>query len=109
MQKEWPRLLRVFNDDLGYQVREGNPALGYELYFVDLSSWKLRLSSRTAVIWVKTKDLDGVTSQHLMESLGDVMRERNLQRTQLNRRKHAGNRLSQMRQTIVVVAGPFAK
>ena len=80
MQKEWPRLLRVFNDDLGYQVREGNPALGYELYFVDLSSWKLRLSSRTAVIWVKTKDLDGVTSQHLMQSLGDVMRERNLQR-----------------------------
>ncbi|MBP1702028.1 MAG: hypothetical protein H6Q38_1135 [Chloroflexi bacterium] len=80
MQKEWPRLLRLFHDELGYTVREGNPTLGYELFYVDLSSWKLRLSNRTPVIWVKTKDLDGVTSQHLMQSLGDVVRERNLQR-----------------------------
>jgi len=80
MQKEWPRLLRQFHDELGYTVREGSPTLGYDLFYVDLSSWKLRLSNRTPVIWVKTKDMDGVTSQHLMQSLGDVVRERNLQR-----------------------------
>ena len=56
MQKEWPRLLRMLHDDLGYTVREGKAALGYELFYVDLSSWKLRLPNRTPVIWVKTKD-----------------------------------------------------
>lgn len=80
MQKEWPRLLRQFHEELGYTVREGHPVLGYELFFLDLSSWKLRLSSRTPVIWVKTKDLDSVPAQHLMQSMGDVMRERNLSR-----------------------------
>jgi hypothetical protein len=80
MQKDWPRLLHLLNDEMGYNVREGNPALGYELFFVDLSSWKLRLSNRTPVIWVKAKDLDGVSSQHVMQSLEDVVRERNLSR-----------------------------
>jgi len=80
MQKEWPRLLRMLHDDLGYTVREGKAALGYELYNVDLSSWKLRLPSRTPVIWVKTKDLDSVPAQHVMQSLADVVRERNLSR-----------------------------
>ena len=80
MQKEWPRLLRQFHDDLGYAVSEGSTTLGYELFFIDLSSWKLRLSNRTPVIWVQTKDLDGVASQHMIESLSDVVRERNLNR-----------------------------
>jgi len=80
MQKDWPRLLKLLHEELGYRVQEGGTALGYELFSVDLSSWKLRLSSRTAVIWVKTKDLDGVASQHLMQSLADVTRERSLSR-----------------------------
>ncbi len=80
MQKEWPRLLRQFHDDLGYAVSEGPTTLGYELFFIDLSSWKLRLSNRTPVIWLQTKDLDGVASQHIIESLSDVVRERNLSR-----------------------------
>ena len=50
------------------------------MFSIDLSSWKLRLSSRTPVIWVKTKDLDGIPSQHVMQSLADVVRERNLSR-----------------------------
>jgi Cdc6-like AAA superfamily ATPase len=61
-------------------VHAGKPSLGYQLFTIDLSSWKLRLSNRTPVIWVQNKDLDEVTSQHVMESLGDVMRERNLTR-----------------------------
>jgi hypothetical protein len=80
MQKDWPRLLRLFHEELGYTVREAKPSLGYELFTIDLSSWKLRLSNRTTVIWVKTKDLDNVPSQHVMQSMGDVLRERNLNR-----------------------------
>jgi AAA+ ATPase superfamily predicted ATPase len=80
MGKDWPPTLRLFHEELGYTVRAGKPSLGYQLFYIDLSTWKLRLSNRTAVIWVQTKDLDGVTSQHVMESLGDVLRERNLTR-----------------------------
>jgi hypothetical protein len=73
-------MLRLFHEELGYIVRAGKSSMGYQLFYIDLSSWKLRLSSRTPVIWVQTKDLDGVSSQHMMESLGDVLRERNLTR-----------------------------
>ena len=80
MGNEWPSILRLFHEELGYTVRAGKPSMGYQLFYMDLSSWKLRLSNRTPVIWVQTKDLDGVSSQHVMESLGDVLRERNLTR-----------------------------
>jgi len=80
MQKDWPRLLKLLQEELGYTVHEGKPSLGYEVFQVDLSSWKLRLPNRTPVIWVKTKDLDGLPAQHVMQSLADVVRERNLSR-----------------------------
>jgi Cdc6-like AAA superfamily ATPase len=80
LQKNWPRLLFLLNDELGYSVREGKNTLGYDVYYVDLSSWKLRLSNRTPVISVKTSDLDRVSSQHVMQSLSDVVRERNFGR-----------------------------
>jgi AAA+ ATPase superfamily predicted ATPase len=80
MGNEWPSMLRLFHEELGYTVRAGKSSMGYQLFYMDLSSWKLRLSSRTPVIWVQTKDLDGVSSQHMMESLSDVLRERNLTR-----------------------------
>ncbi|MGD8473651.1 MAG: ATP-binding protein [Anaerolineae bacterium] len=80
MQKQWPRLLRLLSEDLGYTVRQGKPALGYDLFSIDLSSWKLRLSDRTPVVWVKSSDLTEGPPQHLFQSLTDVMRERNLTR-----------------------------
>ncbi len=80
MTKDWPRLLHLLNEELGYAVIESKSVLGYSLFFVDLSSWKLRLSHRTPVVWVRTKDVDGVPAQHVMQSLEDVMRERNLSR-----------------------------
>jgi hypothetical protein len=80
MGKEWPALLRLLGEELGYVVRVGKPTLGYELFFVDLSSWKLRLSNRTPIIRVKRSDLEGVLPQHLIQSLGDVLREQNLSR-----------------------------
>jgi len=76
----WPPLLRLLSDELGYTVRPGKTTLGYELFFVDLSSWKLRLSSHTPVIWVKRDDLQSSSPKHLVQSLGDVLRERGLSR-----------------------------
>jgi hypothetical protein len=80
MQKDWPRLLRLLHEELGYTVREGKSALDYDLFYIDLSSWKLRLTSLTPVVWVKTRDMDSVPAQHVMQSLADVVRERNLSR-----------------------------
>ena len=80
LEKDWPRLLRQLNDDLGYRVTSTRAVLGYELFTIDLSSWKLRLSNRTPVVWVQQSDLEDCTPQHLMQSLADVVRERNLGR-----------------------------
>jgi hypothetical protein len=77
MEKDWPKLLRLLNEELGYSVRYARQTLGYELFTVDLSAWKLRLSNRTPVIWVKFADLDNIPPQELLQSLGDVLRERN--------------------------------
>jgi Cdc6-like AAA superfamily ATPase len=76
MAKDWPKLLRLFNEELGYRARVGKETLGYTVFSLDLSSWKLRLSSRTPVIWVKAGDLDEGDPHHVLESLSDVMRER---------------------------------
>ncbi len=80
MSQKWPRFLIHFSEELGYTVRDEKESLGYELFTIDLSSWKLRMSNRTPVIWVKTSDLSGVSARDLMQSLADVVRERNLGR-----------------------------
>lgn len=80
MCKEWPPLLRFLSEELGYVVHAEPSTLGYALFSIDLSSWKLRLSSRTPLVWVKRSDLEGNLPQHLLQSLGDVRRERNLGR-----------------------------
>ncbi len=80
MYKEFPPLLRLLSDELGYIVSRRKAALGYHLFSVDLSSWKLRLSSKTPVIWVQRRDLECSQPQHLLQSLADVIRERNLSR-----------------------------
>jgi Cdc6-like AAA superfamily ATPase len=76
MAKNWPKILRLFSEELGYNVRAAKPARGYELFTIDLSSWKLRLSNRTPVIWVKASDLSENSPRHIIQSLSDVMRER---------------------------------
>jgi len=80
MVKESPPLLRLLSEDLGYAVHTAKSVLGYDLFYVDLSSWKLRLSHHTPLIWVKREVLEDSTPQHLLESLEDVMRERSLTR-----------------------------
>jgi len=78
--KDWPPLLRLLSEELSYTVRASGRTLGYDLYSVDLSSWKLRLSDTTPVIWVKRADAEAATPHHLFESLVDVLRERSLTR-----------------------------
>jgi hypothetical protein len=80
MSKDWPPLLRLLAEELGYTVRPAKTSLGYQLFAVDLSAWKLRLTDHTPLIWVRASDLEGTTPQHLIQSLGDVLRERNLGR-----------------------------
>jgi hypothetical protein len=80
MSKDLPPLLRLLSDELGYTVRGKKSALGYDLFSVDLSSWKLRLTSYTPVVWVKRADLACCSPQHVLQSLSDVRRERNLSR-----------------------------
>ncbi len=52
-----PEFLQLLDGTLGHTVRLHEEVLGYDLYFVDLSDWKLRFSDRTPVIWVKESDL----------------------------------------------------
>jgi predicted GNAT family acetyltransferase len=80
MHREWPPLLRRLSEELGYTVRGDKRTLGYDLFSIDLSSWKLRLSNRTPIIWVKRADLEENSPQHLLQSLGDVIRQRGLTR-----------------------------
>lgn len=70
-----PALLEYFKDHLGYIVRPSASSLGYQNFFVDLSSLKLRLSHRTPVIWVKKSDVEGINDYQLLQSLQDVIRE----------------------------------
>jgi hypothetical protein len=78
--KTWPPVLRRLSEELGYRVRHEKPALGFELFSIDLSAWKLRLSSHTLVVWAQAADLEHTTPQHLVQSLQDVRRERNVGR-----------------------------
>jgi len=80
MKRTLPELLRKFNEELGYAVRLRKEVLGFDVFTIDLSSWKLRLSNRTPVIWVKRSDLEDATPQYVMESISDIIRELNLSR-----------------------------
>ena len=51
-RQEMPDFLQFLETALGHHVRLHEEVLGYHLYFVDLSAWKLRFSDRTPVIWV---------------------------------------------------------
>lgn len=80
MCRDWPPLLSFLSEELDYRVSTGEPALGYELFYIDLSAWKLRLSHQTPIIRVKSLDLEGSSPWHLIQSLQDVIRECSLRR-----------------------------
>ncbi len=80
MGKDWPPLLLFLQEELGYRIRPAKAALGYELFFIDLSAWKLSLSERTPIIWVKRGDLEGCTPLALLQSILDLIRARGFTR-----------------------------
>ena len=92
-RKDMPPLLHFLEQKLNNRVRGHDEVLGYELYFVDLSAWKLRFSNATPVLWMKENDLASFDNpRQIAESVIEAVRMRNLVE----------------RQTIVLVDGPEA-
>lgn len=75
MPRDWPPLLNFLSETLNYRVVQSASALGFDLFSVDLSSWRLRFSNRTRVVWVKEADACVSTTDHLVQSLQDVIRQ----------------------------------
>jgi hypothetical protein len=73
-----PGFLHFLETTLGHQVRKPEQVLGYQVYLVDFSSWKLRFGDRTPIIDVGLEDIAALASRELAQSLGDVIRTRNL-------------------------------
>ena len=80
MDKALPPLLRRLSEELGYQVHRLKPVLGFEMFAIDLSAWKLRLSNHTPIIWIQKADTEQYEPQHLAQSMLDIVRERSLDR-----------------------------
>lgn len=80
--KSWrtqmPEILQFLESALGYRVRQREEVLGYTVYLVDFSAWKLRFSDHTPVIWVREGDLVALSPLELAQSLLDVVRLRSL-------------------------------
>jgi len=80
MGKTLPPLLSYLSDELDYRIRPAPDTLGYSLFYIDLSAWKLRLTHHTPVIWVRAPDLEETTPKKLSQSLQDVVRQRSWRR-----------------------------
>lgn len=80
MGKEYPPLLEFLAEKLEYRLLSGQSSLGYALYYIDLSSWRLRLSDWTPVVHIQRSDLSSTSPRQLLQSLQDVVRERGWQR-----------------------------
>ncbi len=52
-RQSMPDFLQFLDGTLGHKVKLHKEVLGYDLYLVDLSDWKLRFSDRTPLIIVK--------------------------------------------------------
>lgn len=70
----WPELVLRLRD-LKYRVRRVDTTpIGFELYTVNLSEWRLSLSEITPIIWVNSGLLARFSPDELAESLLDVVR-----------------------------------
>jgi hypothetical protein len=77
-RQQMPEFLQFLDSALGHRVKLFKEVLGYNLYFVDLSNWKLRFSDRTPFILVKDTDLSTFAPRELAQSLADVVRANSL-------------------------------
>lgn len=73
-----PEFLQLLDGTLGHKVKLHKEVLGYDLYLVDFSDWKLRFSDRTPVILVKEGDLASLSARELAQSLSDLVRSHSL-------------------------------
>lgn len=77
-RQSMPDFLQLLDGTLGHKVKLRKEALGYEVYLVDLSDWKLRFSDRTPMIIVKEGDLASMNARELAQSLTEVVRSHSL-------------------------------
>ena len=78
-RKDMPPLLHFLEQKLNNRVRSHDQVLGYDIYFVDLSAWKLRFSNATPILWLKESDLTGFdNARQVAESLIEALRMRGL-------------------------------
>ncbi|WP_423222846.1 AAA family ATPase [Candidatus Amarolinea aalborgensis] len=77
-RQEMPAFLHFLDDALDYPVRLHEELLGFHIYLVDFSAWKLRFSDRSPVIWVRSHDLSALPERELAQSLAELIRLRNL-------------------------------
>ncbi|MEZ4674669.1 MAG: ATP-binding protein [Caldilineaceae bacterium] len=71
-----PELLVFFEKHFDQRIRAHHVELGFSIYIIDFSQWKLRLSEATPVIVVPAADLADSSATTLGQSLTDVIRVR---------------------------------
>ena len=89
-RQSMPEFLQLLDGTLGHKVKLHKEVLGYDLYLVDLSDWKLRFSDRTPLLIVKESDLAAMSARDLAQGLTDLVRAQSLAE----------------RNTILIVQGP---
>lgn len=78
-RKEMPPFLQFLDQKLNDRVRHHEQVLGYDLYFADLSAWKLRFSNATPILCLKAADLTSFDHpRQVAESVAEALRVRNL-------------------------------
>lgn len=77
-RQSMPPFLQYLEDFLNYGVCLHEQVLQFDLYFLDFSSWKLRFSDRSPIIWVSQDDLAEMDPRELVQSLTEIIRLRYL-------------------------------
>jgi hypothetical protein len=77
-RQSMPEFLQLLDGTLGHKVKLHKEVLGYDLYLVDLSDWKLRFSDRTPLIFVKESDFAAMSPRDLAQGLADLVRAQSL-------------------------------
>jgi hypothetical protein len=77
-RQQMPDFMQYMDGTLNHRVKLLKEILGYQIYFVDFSDWKLRFSDRTPIIYVTEGDLTSLGPRELAQSLADVVRTASL-------------------------------
>src|SRR5512136_232093 len=73
-----PEFLAFLENELSHPMKLHEEVLGYHVYFVDLSDWKLRFSDRTPFICACEADMASLGTRRLAQSIIDVVHARTL-------------------------------